>query len=78
MKKWPYKKGGLSWGDNFVVFDYFNTSVIWPEKRGGLSKGNNLVVFYYLNTSVIWPEKMVAFGKIGHIRGVASLEGTIL
>ena len=32
MKKWHYKRGGLSWGDNLEVFAF----EIWPDKRGDL------------------------------------------
>jgi len=43
--EWPYKNGGLSWGDSLVVFDYLNTSEIWPihkvaiSGRGAISGG---------------------------------------
>ena len=32
MKKWHYKRGGLSWGDNLEVFAF----EIWPDKRDDL------------------------------------------
>ena len=36
MKKWPYKRGGLSWGDFLVVFHFLGASEIWPVKSGDL------------------------------------------
>ena len=36
MKRWSYKRGGLSWGDNLVVFYNLNAVAIWLAKRGGL------------------------------------------
>jgi hypothetical protein len=34
IKKWPYKKGGLSWGDNLVVYYYECVSKILFDKVG--------------------------------------------
>ena len=36
MTKCPYKRNGLSEGDNLLVFYYLSASEIWPYKRGGL------------------------------------------
>jgi len=33
MKKWPYKRGYLPWGDNSVIFYFLIASEIWPAKR---------------------------------------------
>jgi len=37
MKKWPYKRGGLSLGEQFTSFFYYlSATEIWPNNRDGL------------------------------------------
>ena len=38
MKKWPYKRGCLSWEGGELVFYCSNVSEIWPHKRGVFGK----------------------------------------
>ena len=47
MKEWPYKRGGLSWGDNLVAFYYFGASKIWHDKRGVLWWEGRLLYLYF-------------------------------
>ena len=32
VKRWLYKRGGLSWGHNLVVFYYLSAIEIWLDK----------------------------------------------
>jgi hypothetical protein len=33
VKKWPYKRGGISSRGQLLAFYYIGASKIWPEKR---------------------------------------------
>ena len=35
MKRWPYKRGVLSWRDNLIVFYCLNASEFWSDKKEG-------------------------------------------
>jgi hypothetical protein len=66
LKKWPYKRGDLSWGGqlSYQVFYYFCASQFLPDKRV-LTRGvtcpeeDSLVVFYYFCASQFLSDKRV-------------------
>ena len=76
MGKWPYKRGGLSWGGE-TISKYTSPPLIillllqWESgliRREVTLEGNSLLIIYYLSASKIWPEK-TTFGGRGIIRG---------
>jgi hypothetical protein len=68
MSKWLFKSGGLSWGDNLIVFYNISAFRIWPD-RGITFGGSGLIRGVAFCGS--GPIRGVAFGGSGPIRGVA-------
>jgi hypothetical protein len=86
MKKWPYKRGGLYWGDSGLIRGGVSieggSGLIrggqWPYQRGGLYWGGQ---WPYKRGGLYWggqwPYKRgsLYWGDSGLIRGAVSIEG---